>query len=146
MRCGDGLIHGTKRHKDNQSERLNHLYKTKFTNIFDDKLRAPKSYGAVAFFFTRGQFWPSGIVVACVCVCLSVCLSITCLSSACAHIPRLFHGPDCFTVSTRCTYIDLGSRGYFGVNVALVSAWYQNLKRVTFIIETITLQQARCST
>ena len=35
--------------------------------------------------FTRGQFWPSGIVVACVCVCvcLSVCLcvSITCLST-----------------------------------------------------------------
>ena len=24
------------------------------------------------FIFTRGQFWPSGIVVACVCVCLSV--------------------------------------------------------------------------
>ena len=33
--------------------------------------------------FTRGQFWPSGIVVACVCVCLSVCLSVrlsVCLS------------------------------------------------------------------
>ena len=28
--------------------------------------------------FTRGQFWPSGIVVACVCV--SVCPSIMCLS------------------------------------------------------------------
>ena len=27
-----------------------------------------------ANFFTRGQFWPSGIVVACVCVC--VCLSV----------------------------------------------------------------------
>ena len=26
--------------------------------------------------FTRGQFWPSGIVVACVCVCVSVCLSV----------------------------------------------------------------------
>ena len=24
------------------------------------------------WFFTRGQFWPSGIVVACVCVCVSV--------------------------------------------------------------------------
>ena len=34
--------------------------------------------------FTRGQFWPSGIVVACVCVCvcLSVCLSV-CQSLAC---------------------------------------------------------------
>ena len=37
------------------------------------------------------------------------------LSSACIYIPRLFHGPDCFTVSTLCTYTDLGSRGYFGV-------------------------------
>ena len=26
--------------------------------------------------FTRGQFWPSGIVVACVCVCVCVCLSV----------------------------------------------------------------------
>ena len=41
-------------------------------------------------------------------------------SSACAHMPRLFHGPDCFTVSTCCTYIDLGSRACFGVNAALV--------------------------
>ena len=33
-------------------------------------------------FFTRGQFWPSGIVVACVClcVCVSVCPSIMSLS------------------------------------------------------------------
>ena len=34
--------------------------------------------------FTRGQFWPSGIVVACVCVyvcvCVSVCPSIMSLS------------------------------------------------------------------
>ena len=32
-------------------------------------------------FITRGQFWPSGIVVACVCVsvcsCVRVCVSIT---------------------------------------------------------------------
>ena len=26
------------------------------------------------FIFTRGQFWPSGIVVACVCLCVSVCV------------------------------------------------------------------------
>ena len=26
--------------------------------------------------FTRGQFWPSGIVVACVCVCVSVCMCV----------------------------------------------------------------------
>ena len=25
------------------------------------------------YIFTRGQFWPSGIVFACVCVCMSVC-------------------------------------------------------------------------
>ena len=35
--------------------------------------------------FTRGQFWPSGIVVACVCVsvcpCVRVCVSITGLSA-----------------------------------------------------------------
>ena len=28
------------------------------------------------FIFTRGQFWPSGIVVACVCVCVSVCVCV----------------------------------------------------------------------
>ena len=41
--------------------------------------------------FTRGQFWPSGIVVACVCVCvcLSVCPSV-CQSLAC---PRRNSGP-----------------------------------------------------
>ena len=41
-------------------------------------------------------------------------------SSACAHMPRLFHGLDCFTVSTCCTYIDLGGLGYFGINVVLL--------------------------
>ena len=80
MRCGDGLIHGTKRHKDNQSERLNHLYKTKFTNIFDDKLRAPKSYGAVAFFYPRPvlAFGYCRCLRLCVSVCLSVCQSRVC--------------------------------------------------------------------
>ena len=33
MRCGYGLIHGTKRHTDNQSEKLNHLYETKYTKF-----------------------------------------------------------------------------------------------------------------
>ena len=36
-------------------------------------------------------------------------------SSAYTNIPRLFHGRDCFTISTLCTYTDIGSRGYFGV-------------------------------
>ena len=39
--------------------------------------------------FTRGQFWPSGIVVACVCVCTCVCQSV-CQSLAC---PRDNSGP-----------------------------------------------------
>ena len=34
MRCGYGLTHGTKRRKNNQSEKLNHLYKTKYTKLF----------------------------------------------------------------------------------------------------------------
>ena len=37
--------------------------------------------------FTRGQFWPSGIVIACVCVCVRVCV---CQSLAC---PRDNLGP-----------------------------------------------------
>ena len=37
--------------------------------------------------FTRGQFWPSGIVIACVCVCVRVC---ACQSLAC---PRDNSGP-----------------------------------------------------
>ena len=27
------------------------------------------------FIFTRGQFWPSGIVMACVCVCVRMCVN-----------------------------------------------------------------------
>ena len=34
--------------------------------------------------FTRGQFWPSGIVVACICVCVRVC-QFVCQSLACLH-------------------------------------------------------------
>ena len=46
----------------------------------------------MAVIFTRGQFWPSGIVFACGCVCVFVCLSVplsVCLSVcqwlACPH-------------------------------------------------------------
>ena len=38
--------------------------------------------------FTRGQFWPSGIVVACVCVSVCPCVSMSvcvCQSRACPH-------------------------------------------------------------
>ena len=51
-------------------------------------------------------------------------------SSACAHMPRLFHYPDCCTVSTCCTYIDLGSRWYFDVNVALVCGGVNDTKGI----------------
>ena len=34
MRSGYGLIHGTKRHKNNQAEKLNQIYKTKYTKLF----------------------------------------------------------------------------------------------------------------
>ena len=33
------------------------------------------------FIYTRGQFWPSGIVVACVCLCVRPCAVITGLSA-----------------------------------------------------------------
>ena len=36
-------------------------------------------------------------------------------SSAYNYIPRVFYGPDSFSVTTFCTDGDLGSRGYFGV-------------------------------
>ena len=85
MRCGYGLINGTKRHKDYQSERLNHLYKTKYTNIFDNKLKAPKSYGVITTkrFSTEASFGLRVLSLpASVCVCLSVCLSV-CQSLVC---------------------------------------------------------------
>ena len=37
-------------------------------------------------------------------------------SSVHTYTPRLFHGPDCFTVSTRCMYTDLGRWGYCSVH------------------------------
>ena len=41
--------------------------------------------------FTQGQFWPSGIVIACVCVCVRVCVcQSVCQSLAC---PRDNSGP-----------------------------------------------------
>ena len=59
------------------------------------------SYTVMAtFFFTRGQFWPSGIVVACMCVsvCQSVCQSLVC--------PRDNSGP----VQARITNLDQGCK------------------------------------
>ena len=55
MPCGYGLIHGTKRRKDNQWERLNHLYKQNTQSSFDNSLKAPKSYGAITFSSTWYQ-------------------------------------------------------------------------------------------
>ena len=40
-------------------------------------------YGAI---FTRGQFWPSGIVVACVCVCVCVCVCLSVCLSVCQSL------------------------------------------------------------
>ena len=34
-------------------------------------------YCTVQNVFTRGQFWPSGIVIACVCVCVRVCMCVS---------------------------------------------------------------------
>ena len=40
--------------------------------------------------FTRGQFWPSGIVVACVCVCVHVCVSVClCVNHDFVHVITL---------------------------------------------------------
>ena len=42
----------------------------------------------ILMFFTRGQFWPSVIVVACICMCVCVCPCVcvsVCLSQACLH-------------------------------------------------------------
>ena len=48
-------------------------------------------FGIHRVIFTRGQFWPSGIVVACVCVCVCVCVCpYVCQSLAC---PRDNSGP-----------------------------------------------------
>ena len=46
-------------------------------------------------FITRGQFWPSGIVVACVCVCVCVCLSVNHqLVRAVTHQPFKLESPN----------------------------------------------------
>ena len=50
MRCGYGLIHGTKRHKDNQSENWITSTKQNTQSYFDNRLKAPNSYGAITFF------------------------------------------------------------------------------------------------
>ena len=44
-------------------------------------------------------------------------VSILCMT----YFPRLFHDPDCFTVSTLSMYTDLGSRRYF--DVQCYSCW-----------------------
>ena len=65
-------------------------------------------------------------------VYFAVCagLTVSCFpSSAHTYRPRLFHGPDCFTVSTRCTYSDLGSRGYFSVYRHSCSTYMYCLER-----------------
>ena len=60
--------------------------------------------------FTRGQFWPSGIVVACVCVC--VCLSVNHqLVRAITHQPFKLESPN---LDQRCKRPWLRSLFFFG--------------------------------
>ena len=65
-------------------------------------------------------------------------------SSACIYIPRLFHSPDCFTVSTLCAYTHLGSRGYF--RVYRRSCFDVVCKKSAYQIEVIILQHPRSVT
>ena len=63
-----------------------------------------------SFVFTRGQFWPSGIVVACVCVC--VCLSVNHqLVRAITHQPFKLESPN---LDQRCKRPWLRSLKFFG--------------------------------
>ena len=55
MRCGYGLIHVTKRHKGNQPENWITSTKQNTQNSFDNRLNAPKRYGAITFFSTWYQ-------------------------------------------------------------------------------------------
>ena len=58
------------------------MIKPNWLNLMDGN--SPEKWNNI---FTRGQFWPLGIVVACICaclVCLSACLSVC--PSVCLHI------------------------------------------------------------
>ena len=80
--------------------------------------------------FTQCQFWPLGIVIACVCLCVHVfhhqskytynwrkynnyldCFMVPTFSQspsfAYTYICRALHGPDCLAVSILCIYTDL---------------------------------------
>ena len=60
-------------------------------STWDIIIKSSRYTGGDFMFFTRGQFWPSGIVIACVCVCVSVCVcQSVCQSLAC---PRDNLGP-----------------------------------------------------
>ena len=70
-------------------------YKTSYREIWKRRslsLELPIHYGSVLI-CTWGQFWPSGIVVACVCVC--VCVSVCVCQSVCQSLacPRNNSGP-----------------------------------------------------
>ena len=63
--------------------------------------------------FTRGQFWPSGIVVACVCVCVCVCLSVNHqLVRAVTHQPFKLESPN---LDQRCKRPWLRPLLFFGM-------------------------------
>ena len=65
--------------------------------------------------FTRGQFWPSGIVVACVCVCVCVCVCLSVnhqLLRAVTHQPFKLGSPN---LDQRCKRPWLRSLLFCGV-------------------------------
>ena len=68
------------------------------------------TFDGISGFITRGQFWPSGIVVACVCVC--VCLSVNHqLVRAVTHQPFKLERPN---LDQRCKSPFLRSLLFFG--------------------------------
>ena len=66
----------------------------------------------VIFVFTWGQFWPSGIVIACVCVCVCVCVSVNHeLACMITHHPFKLESPN---LDQKCKRPWLRSLLYFG--------------------------------
>ena len=59
------------RHHDWCWVKMDTIFQTAFSNLF-----SRMNIIAFLFLITRGQFWPSGIVVACVCVCVCMCVCL----------------------------------------------------------------------
>ena len=82
---------GQGHHASDQELMVAALTKQQYThdaNIF--KVSCSLADANSCLIFTQGQFWPSGIVIACVSVCVSVCVWLcvcvsVCQSLACPH-------------------------------------------------------------